>query len=212
MKPAERVSALLTLPNALTASRIVLAPIFFFLYISGDAAFQQLSLGVFFLAALTDWYDGVIARNSGLVTNFGKFLDPLADKVLTSLAFTAFAITGYIPWWTVVVIVTRDLVITVLRSIAESRNSPIVTSKFAQWKTFIQMLVLYYLLLFTVARSVPWLAADFSAEIGAALTPVAVYWLIVAVAALTVITGIQYFYDNRSFIASLFRTPQRAAD
>ena len=192
-----------TLANKLSLLRIVLSPVFFLLIVAGGSLPRQISLAVFLLAAMTDWYDGVIARRSGTVTNFGKFLDPLADKFLTSAAFLAFAWLGYVPWWMVIIIVFRDIVITLLRSFAESRGEHIVTSKSAQWKTFIQMTVLYYLLLLIVGKDVGWVRALLGGVLPALLDPSLVYLLMLAVTLFTLVTGVQYVVENRRFVSTL---------
>ncbi|OYV87919.1 MAG: CDP-diacylglycerol--glycerol-3-phosphate 3-phosphatidyltransferase, partial [Ignavibacteriae bacterium 37-53-5] len=97
----------MTLPNQLTILRILLTPIFVALFISERLILKQVSVLVFAIAALTDWYDGWVARKLGKVTRWGIFLDPLADKVLTSAAFIAFAWLGLVQWWMVWVIVVR---------------------------------------------------------------------------------------------------------
>ncbi|MBN1448242.1 MAG: CDP-diacylglycerol--glycerol-3-phosphate 3-phosphatidyltransferase [Bacteroidetes bacterium] len=193
-----------TLANKLSLFRMLLSPVFFLMIISEDALMQQLSIAVFLIAAMTDWYDGEIARRSGTVTNIGKFLDPLADKFLTSAAFIAFAVLELVPWWMVIVIVLRDLIITVLRSLAESRNVHIITSKAAQTKTFIQMTVLYYLLLLVVGQDVLWIRELLGGAIDALLHPTVTYLLMLVVTLLTVTTGIQYVIDNRRFVTGLF--------
>ncbi len=193
-----------TLANTLSVTRIVLSPVFLLMIISENQLMRQLSLAVFLIAAITDWYDGVIARRSGTVTNLGKFLDPLADKFLTSSAFIAYAMLDYVAWWMVIVIVCRDLLITVLRSMAEIRGAHIVTSKTAQWKTFIQMTVLYYLLLLIVGKDVGWVQSVFGSLIAQLLHADVVYGLMLAVTLLTLYTGVKYVIENRVFIMSLF--------
>ncbi|MDX9759612.1 MAG: CDP-diacylglycerol--glycerol-3-phosphate 3-phosphatidyltransferase [Bacteroidota bacterium] len=201
-----------TLANTLSIVRIVLSPVFLLLIIADSALARQLSLAVFFIAALTDWYDGEIARRSGTVTNIGKFLDPLADKFLTSAAFIAFALLGVVPWWMVIVIVIRDIVITLLRSLAESRGAHIITSKSAQWKTFIQMTVLYYLLLLIVGQDVAWLRAAAGPLIATLLDTRLVFLLMLAVTLLTLVTGVQYFMDNWRVISSFVTRRKQVAE
>lgn len=192
-----------TLPNRLSLLRIILSPVFYVFFVSEDPTFRHVSLGIFFIAAITDWYDGIIARKYNTVTNIGKFLDPLADKFLTSAAFIAFASLGHVEWWMVWLIIIRDLLITVLRSIAEARGAHIVTSKTAQSKTFLQMAVLYYLLLLIILRDVGWVQRSYNAEVAALLHPTVVFVLMFAVTVLTLYTGIQYLYDNRHFLRGL---------
>ncbi|HOJ05452.1 MAG TPA: CDP-diacylglycerol--glycerol-3-phosphate 3-phosphatidyltransferase [Bacteroidota bacterium] len=200
-----------TLPNTLTFIRLVLSPVFFFMIIAESAVTRQLSLAVFFIAAITDWYDGEIARRSGTESNLGKFLDPLADKFLTSAAFLAFAVLGMVPWWMVIVIVLRDMLVTALRSLAENRGEHIVTSKTAQWKTFIQMIALYYLLLLVVLKDVGWIRAALGTLPETLLDPPLVYGLMLGVTVLTLFTGVQYIVDNRIFILRLCGAKRQVA-
>lgn len=200
-----------TLPNTLTFIRLVLSPVFFFMIIAESAVTRQLSLAVFFIAAITDWYDGEIARRSGTESNLGKFLDPLADKFLTSAAFLAFAVLHMVPWWMVIVIVLRDMLVTALRSLAENRGEHIVTSKTAQWKTFIQMIALYYLLLLVVLKDVGWIRAALGTLPETLLDPDLVYGLMLGVTVLTLFTGVQYLVDNRMFILRLCGAKRQVA-
>ena len=200
-----------TLANKLSLFRMLLSPVFFFLLIAENTLLNQVSLGVFLIAAITDWYDGEIARRSGTVTNVGKFLDPLADKFLTSAAFLAFAFLDYVPWWMVGVIVVRDMLITVLRSLAESRNMHIATSKAAQTKTFIQMAVLYYLLLLIVGTDIGWVRETLGGTLAALLDPTLTYALMLAVTLITLYTGLQYLVINRRFITDLLRKSKQIA-
>lgn len=103
------------LPNQLTVLRIILTPVFVYLFLMDDPVLKQISLGVFILAAITDWYDGWLARKFNYITAWGKFLDPLADKILTSSAFFAFVFLGVLPLWMVIVIAARDFFVTFLR-------------------------------------------------------------------------------------------------
>jgi CDP-diacylglycerol---glycerol-3-phosphate 3-phosphatidyltransferase len=202
-----------TLPNRLSLLRMILSPVFFVLFISSTPFLRHISLAVFLVAAITDWYDGVIARRSNSVTKLGKFLDPLADKFLTSAAFFAFAAVHLVAWWMVWAIVVRDIVITVLRSVAEARDAEIVTTKTAQTKTFVQMIVLYYVLLLVVGHDIRWMMALFGTQmLDAMLEPSLLYWLMLAVTVLTLFTGLQYLYDNRKFLVSLFAGRSRVAD
>ncbi|MDT8325690.1 MAG: CDP-alcohol phosphatidyltransferase family protein [Bacteroidota bacterium] len=200
-----------TLANRLSVLRMLLSPVFFYFLVSEYWLYNQLSLAVFLAAAVTDWYDGEIARRSGTVTTMGTFLDPLADKFLTSAAFLAFAFLDYVPWWMVGVIVVRDLLITVLRSLAQSRGMHIATSKTAQTKTFIQMAVLYYLLLLIVGSDVDWVRTAAGGVLTTLLHPTVTYALMLAVTLITLYTGVQYLVNNRRFIAQLLRKSKQIA-
>ena len=192
------------LPNQLTGIRILLTPVFFFLFLSDDPVLRQISLVVFLLAAVTDWYDGWLARKFNYITNWGKFLDPLADKILTSAAFFGFVILGVLPLWMVIIIVVRDLLITLLRAFADFRGKIFAASKAAKWKTFFQMLFLYYLLVLYVLRTVPYFAQfDYVFEI--LLDPTGIIIAMIFITALTLVTGIQYIYANRFLIKDLIK-------
>jgi CDP-diacylglycerol--glycerol-3-phosphate 3-phosphatidyltransferase len=192
-----------TLANKLTILRIILSPVFFALFLAGAEMCRTISLFVFLIAALTDWYDGMLARKLGDITELGKFLDPLADKILTSSAFIAFGMISMVPWWMVAIIVLRDLLITALRSFAEYKGKQFITTKFAQTKTFIQMSALYYVLVLTVARDSSVGRGSLAGIISNALDPTLVYVLMLTVTILTLVTGVQYIYECRSFLSEV---------
>ena len=133
----------LTVANILTVSRLFLAPIFLVFALSDDATGVTVAAIIF---AVKDWLDGFSARAYGQVTEQGEFLDPLADKVLTTSAFVAFYMLDIMPLWMVLVIIIRDFGITVMRSVADQRGTPMKTSWHAKVKTFLQMLVIVYVL------------------------------------------------------------------
>ena len=100
------------LPNVLTMVRLVLVPIFIILVLNGSVGAMWAALVVFVVAAFTDLYDGKIARERGIVTDWGKIWDPIADKALTLGAFVVLSIAGLVPWWFTVVVAARELGIT----------------------------------------------------------------------------------------------------
>lgn len=191
----------MTLPNQLTVLRILLTPLFVVLFVSDLLLLKQMSLLVFVVAALTDWYDGWIARRLGKVSRWGIFLDPLADKVLTSAAFVAFAWIGLVAWWMVWAIIIRDISITLLRSFAELRGQTLRTNFSAKVKTFFQMVFIYTLLLAIVFRS----SADLSPAIALVLDKNILYYSMLFVTVLTLGTGLQYIIENFKLIHSSFR-------
>lgn len=197
----------ITLPNSLTFLRIVLTPVFLVLFISDSPINKQISLLVFIIAALTDWYDGWVARKWGYVSRFGVFLDPLADKILSSAAIISFTALGLIDAWMVWIIVFRDILITTLRSIAEFKDQPVVTSSTAKTKTFIQYVIIYYILILYVTKTIPLLdknSPDLYNLIDNLLHPQVLFGMMLLVTFLTVWTGITYVYSNRKFIKSLY--------
>ena len=152
----------MVLPNQLTVLRIILTPVFFFLFLVDDGVLRQISLVIFIIAAITDWYDGWLARKFNYITNWGKFLDPLADKILTSAAFLAFVLLHVLDLWMVLVIIIRDFLITLLRVYADYKKESFSTSRSAKWKTFIQMIYIYYLLFAFTLYKVSWISEHFS--------------------------------------------------
>jgi len=194
----------LTLPNQLTLLRILLTPAFVFMLLSDSPLSKQLSLVVFVIAALTDWYDGWAARKFGYISRWGKFLDPLADKILSSAALLSYVSLGLVDVWMVWIVIVRDFLITGLRSLAEFRDRPIVTSKSAQAKTFGQFVVIYYILILYVARSVPPLYEEFGATIDVLMDTRVLFGMMMLVTISTVATGILYLFDNRKFLRELY--------
>lgn len=200
----QKVELQLTLPNQLTLLRILLSPVFAYLLLSESSLNRQLSLIVFIIAALTDWYDGWIARKMGHISRWGKFLDPLADKVFSSVALLVFVALGLVDAWMVWIVIVRDFLITGLRSYAEYKDEPIVTSKTAQAKTFGQFVVIYYILILYVARSVPFIYSQWGGTIDTLMHPQVLFGMMLVVALSTVGTGIAYLFDNRKFLRELY--------
>ncbi len=137
----------MTFPNILSVLRIALSPVFMVLFLKDDPVSRRVSFVVFFIAVLTDWYDGWHARKYKSVTNFGIFIDPLADKVLTSFAFGIFYALGFMPLWMLVIIVLRDIFVTLIRSYDEYKGRTMKTSFIAKTKTFLQMTYIFFILL-----------------------------------------------------------------
>jgi len=139
----------LNLPNKLTLLRIALVPIFMiFLLLEslGDIG-RYLALGVFILAAITDALDGYIARRDGLVTNLGKFIDPLADKLLVSAAFISLVDMQAISAWPAVIIISREFAVTGLRILAAAEGVVIAASNLGKYKTNAQIFSIIFLIL-----------------------------------------------------------------
>ncbi len=194
----------MVLPNQLTVLRIILTPIFLYFFLADDPVMIQISSVIFVIAAITDWYDGWLARKFNYITDWGKFLDPLADKILTLTAFYGFVVIDVIPFWMVIIIIIRDMGITLLRIFAEIKKKSFATSRAAQWKTFIQMFFLYYLLIIYTLRTIepvynwnPWLFDFlFNKEM--------IYYIMLVITIFTLYTGIQYLVKNRKMIRKLF--------
>ena len=191
-------------PNQLTILRIVLTPIFLVLFLSEEPILRQVSLLVFIIAALTDWYDGWLARKFNYITNWGKFLDPLADKILTLSAFLAFALLGVLEMWMVILIIIRDFLITGLRVYAEFKGTEMSTSLLAKWKTFIQMVYIYYLLfIYTLKTFQP--AYQGNEKLFTILTDSSlIYFSMFIITVFTLLTGVTYLYSNMRLVRKIF--------
>ncbi len=185
----------MNLPNFLTMVRIVLAPVFMALFIVDNPWAKFWAMVIFITAALTDLFDGYYARKYGLSTSFGKFFDPLADKILVSLAFIAFVALGYVAMWMVLLIILREFLITGLRTLAAYRGALITPSWSAKLKTFLQMTSISFILVIINARTfIPsgsrpvWLESETPERI--------IFWLMLATVSITVATGIDYLWKS----------------
>jgi CDP-diacylglycerol---glycerol-3-phosphate 3-phosphatidyltransferase len=193
----------MSIPNQLTVLRIILSPIFLYFFFGNGAEMKLISFIIFTVAALTDWYDGLIARKYGYITKWGQFLDPLADKILTSSAFIGFYYIGYVDLWMLIIIIIRDIGITLLRSIAEFQNKTIVTTYSAKVKTFFQMTVVFYVLFFYSFKEFDFINNLLGNLIYYLIHPYFIYFLMFVVTLLTLYTGIMYLVDNRKTIRDL---------
>jgi CDP-diacylglycerol--glycerol-3-phosphate 3-phosphatidyltransferase len=166
---------------------------------------KQVSVAIYIVAALSDWYDGWLARKFNYITSWGKFWDPLADKILTSFAFISFAIVDLIPWWMVVIIVGRDVVITLLRVFADMKNYNFTTSYYAKWKTMLQMVFLYYLLILYVAQYSPEINALYGDLISTLLNKQLIYLVALFITLITLHSGFLYIKRNWEIIIRLLK-------
>lgn len=137
----------MNLANRITIIRVILVPIFILFYYYNINNQQTIAALIFIIAAFTDALDGYIARSKNLVTDFGKFIDPLADKILASTALILLVESGKIPGWIVVIIIAREFVITGFRILAASEGVTIAASKLGKIKTVTQLFAIILLLL-----------------------------------------------------------------
>ena len=178
-------SANWNLPNAITVVRIVLAPIFFWLLLADDGeggALRWIATALFVVAISTDWVDGYIARKRGLVTDLGKILDPIADKLLTSGALVCLSILGEVPWWVTVLIVIREVGITIWRFVELGRGNVVPASSGGKLKTLVQAVAISFAL-----APLPMLLGEWMAWVNAVLMGAALV--------LTVWSGLLYVRD-----------------
>ncbi|MBN2572808.1 MAG: CDP-diacylglycerol--glycerol-3-phosphate 3-phosphatidyltransferase [Ignavibacteriales bacterium] len=192
------------LPNQLTVLRIILSPIFLIFFMSEDVLLKQLAFIVFVIASLTDWYDGWLARKFNYITEWGKFLDPTADKILTSCAFIGFVVIDVLELWMVIIILVRDFLMTGLRIYADYKNYSFKTSNLAKWKTFFQMAFLDYLLLIYTLMTFESLYKNNIGLFNTLTDKDFVYFTMLAITFFTLITGIFYLYQNRNLIKGIF--------
>lgn len=177
----------MNLPNKLTVLRVLAIPLFlFFLYVT-KGVFRFLPLVIFIAAAVTDAVDGYIARRDNLVTDFGKFMDPLADKLLTASAFIAFVEIGYMNAWVVVLIISREFLVSGFRTLAASKGVTIAANPWGKIKTVFQM-ILIVVVLFNYT--------GYFAFTNGWVNP-----LVAVVVLLTVTSGATYIYENMNVIS-----------
>ena len=167
----------MNLPNKLTILRVLMIPLCLLFILLG--AYTAAAV-VFALAALTDLADGYLARKHNLVTNFGKFADPVADKILVLSAMIALQQQGLFPWWGVCIVAIRELAVDGLRLVAVEQGVAIAAGQLGKLKTNAQIFSVLSALLFLPG----WLTMT----------------LVVAMSALTVISGAQYFYGAKGLL------------
>ncbi|HEY0498824.1 MAG TPA: CDP-diacylglycerol--glycerol-3-phosphate 3-phosphatidyltransferase [Kutzneria sp.] len=168
---------LLNIANVLTVSRLVMVPFFLLALFAGggtDLFWRLVAFGVFVIASITDRIDGDLARKHGLVTDFGKIADPIADKALTGSALVGLSVLGNLPWWVTIVIAVRELGVTLLRFWV-IRRGVIPASRGGKAKTLMQIVAIGFYLL----PLPPWL--------------IFVRWVTMGIALLlTIVTGADY--------------------
>jgi CDP-diacylglycerol---glycerol-3-phosphate 3-phosphatidyltransferase len=186
----------LTIPNQLTALRILLVPVFVWLLLQSDPWLKLFGVVVFALASLTDIYDGYHARKYGVETRLGAFLDPLADKLLITAAFLLYVWMGYLVLWMVVLVVIRDVVITALRVYAEYKNRPVVTSVEAKYKTVVQNVFVYLIMVLMLMKEAAFFGQGVAAMISRFLVSGYLNSIMLVVTVFTLYTGISYLVSN----------------
>ena len=192
---------MMAIPNILTVMRIFLTPIFIICLFSDFFGAQLWALIIFIVASITDAYDGYLARKNNMVTDTGRFLDPLADKILVSSAFISFSIMGLIDIWMVALIIFRDLFVMGLRFLMSRRGFIMITSKIAKSKTGVQVGIIIFTLLFLTLKGFNWvLLEDYLIFINEYQL---VYYLTMITVIFTVYTGYNYIQENRKAIQEI---------
>lgn len=178
-------------PNRLTLLRIVLIPVFVVFALLRAQWAQYVALLIYILACITDMLDGRIARARNLVTNFGKFADPIADKLLVMSALVVLVASGRMPAWVCIVMLAREFIISGLRLVAAGNGRVIAAGKLGKLKTVLQMSATIALMLLT-----PVTGKALLGRFGVVLANVLMY----IATALTIVSGAEYILNNRDCI------------
>ncbi|MBL7069792.1 MAG: CDP-diacylglycerol--glycerol-3-phosphate 3-phosphatidyltransferase [Candidatus Omnitrophica bacterium] len=187
----------MNLPNKLTISRIILTFLFMFFLFSKGILMKFFALVTFLTASATDYYDGKIARERNETTDFGRFMDPIADKFLTIAAFLVFVEMGLVPAWMVALIISRELIITGLRLFASTKGRVLQAEAAGKHKTVSQITAITVILVFIFLR-------DAGMKLFSIWSNSLEYWfrqvifiLMIITVALTLISGLSYLWKNR---------------
>ena len=192
-----------TLANLLTFLRILLTPLFIYFLFGKHTYFEIFALIIFIIASVTDAYDGYFARKQATVSDLGKFLDPLADKILMSAAFISFVFLKFVPLWMVILIIARDFWVTGLRIAFTRRGNVMETRRSAKIKTGVQIVAVCVILVYTIL-----LRWEIFLGIGEYLDVAQkyhiIYYFMFLVTLFTIWTGIEYIIVNWKSILELF--------
>lgn len=192
----------MNLPNKLTVLRVILVPFFVFFLLESEVNewFKWVALGIFIVASLTDMLDGKIARKYNLVTNFGKFMDPLADKLLVCSALIVLIELDAIPAWATAIIIAREFIISGFRLIAAEKGVVIAASYWGKIKTVVQMVMVCVMMIVVNTHGFSSDGVEFYSDMAANLYngfDIAALVLLVASVILTIISLIDYLVKNK---------------
>jgi len=192
----------MNLPNKITILRIMLSFIFMFFIFCHSLIFKILALVVFSIAAISDYYDGFLAKKKNLVTDFGKIMDPIADKILALSAFLAFVQMQLVEAWMVVVIILREFLITSLRLYVLNQGKVLAANRSGKHKTISQMVTIFLILIFIILKAA-------LSQFNLWKNPMeviylrAIYLLMLITVSLTLISGLSYLWENRKLIIKI---------
>ena len=190
------------IPNFLTSTRILLVPVFLYCLFTDFSHGKLLALIVFLSAAITDAYDGKIARKYDIESKFGVFFDPLADKLLVLSAFYGFMflpiLSTTVKLWMIILISFRDILVTLMRTLMQYKGVTMITSKAGKLKTFLQITTINFILIYLILKSYK---VDIPSDI---LQYNSLYFLMVITTMITFYTGIHYVYHNYKSLGNLF--------
>ncbi len=192
----------MNLANRLTVSRIVLTFVFMFFIFCQGFWFKLAALLTFIVAALSDYFDGMLAKKMNMSTDFGKLMDPIADKILVLAAFSAFVQMQLIEAWMFVLIMSREILITSLRLFALNKGKVLSAARAGKHKTFSQMSVIFLILGFIVLKEAILTFSTWNPKWeGFFRSSISVLMFITV--ALTLYSGISYLWENRKVITRL---------
>jgi len=189
----------MNLPNKLTIARIFLAFVFLFFMSQSGLSAIVMATCVFILASLTDYFDGYVAKKYNMITDFGRLIDPIADKFLILAAFLAFVRLQIVDDWMVVLILGREIIVTGLRLFALSKGKILSAERAGKHKTVSQIVAIFSILFFLIFK-------EMLSSWGRWSSTVEVWWrfsidiLMLITLALTLISGLSYLWNNRKLI------------
>lgn len=192
----------MNLPNKLTISRIFLAFAFVGFLFGHGPVFKALALATFISASLTDILDGYLAKTRNELTDFGRLMDPIADKILVLSAFVSFVELGVIPAWMVIIIIFREVAITGLRLFALSRGKVISADGGGKNKTVWQMSSIVLILIFLLIKETGFWNAGTGVYSGEAIFKNVIFWVMLMTVTFTFASGISYLIKNRGVYAN----------
>src|SRR3990167_6713861 len=188
----------MSLPNRLSIVRIILTFVFFFFTFQTGVIPKIIALAVFLLASLTDFFDGYYAKKYNLISDFGKLMDPIADKFLILTAFFIFMVMHLIPGWMFILILVREAGVTLIRLRALRRGKVLAAEQAGKIKTVLQIVAISVILIFMVFAEMN-LSGDWSARLGQ-FHQWAVDPLMFVVVAVTLFSGVSFLWNNRRSI------------
>jgi CDP-diacylglycerol--glycerol-3-phosphate 3-phosphatidyltransferase len=192
----------MNLANRITMSRILLTFVFMFFLFCHGLMFKILSLVVFILAALSDWFDGMIAQRRNMITDFGRLMDPIADKILVLAAFAAFVQLQLIDAWMFVIIVSREILITSLRLFALNKGKVLSAARAGKHKTVLQMGVIFLILGFILFKEI--VLSYYTWNPGwEKVFRQGIFVLMLVTVGSTLYSGLSYLWENRKVITRL---------
>ncbi len=192
----------MNIANRITILRIVLTFVFMIFLNAGGLIYKIMALFIFTLAALSDLFDGWFAKRNNQVTDFGKIMDPIADKILVLAAFLSFVQIQLVPAWMVVIIILRELIITGLRLFALAKGKVLAAERVGKHKTISQMVSIFMVLGFIILKEF-FKNINFWNEVGEKFYLSAIYMVMLATVILTLISGVSYLWKNRRIIVKI---------